>query len=284
MNVKEIITTPVGRTILIITLLILFAPMAGAINQWTLFTKDKGVVDNERIDRVVYCGADLSACTASTIDADALWAAADLDSTGTALASAKFMKIEKSGTTGCVLETSGTLASNPAAGITPGGEVISMTTLGVISGCTWEPVSSLFNRGATKVIVTTLLAVAGLGLPIGGLVSLGQFGSSFIQQAGGGGMAIIMSGVLMLVGLLLLAILGSSIIPFAGTAVDALDADRYVMYGGNLGGIAPILGDFWGVALVGGVVAVGWQVISFYRNAGNGAGGGVFSSSDSGRM
>ena len=273
MDVKMLIMNPVGRTILLIFLMALFAPMAGAINQWTLFTQATGVIASERVDRLVYCGADASECEAA--DADEIWVNADKDGAATALAANVFMLLKAGTGDTCVLD-GGTIASNPLAAMSPSGTIYATTDTGVVAGCEWMEASSLFRRGVTGTIVKTLLSVAGLGLPIGALISLGQFGGAFISQAGGG--AMLMSGVLLLVGLLLMAILGSSIIPFAGTALDSLDKDRYVMWGSDLGALGTILGDFWAVALVGGVVTVGWQVISFYKNIGGNSGGSVFSS------
>ena len=270
MDVKMLIMNPVGRTILLIFLMALFAPMAGAINQWTLFTQATGVINSERVDRLVWCGASAAICADE--DPDKLWVAADESASG-ASAAGEFSKLVLAAT-GC--QVGATAASDLGAGMSPTGTIYTWTAAGIVNGCEWIEASSLFRRGVTGTIVKTLLSIAGLGLPIGALISLGQFGGAFVSQAGGG--ALLMSGVLLLVGLLLMAILGSSIIPFAGTALDSLDKDRYVMWGTDLGGLGTILGDFWAVALVGGVVTVGWQVISFYKNIGGNSGGSIFAS------
>ena len=280
MEIRQLVTNPVGRSILLIVAMILMIPMVGAVNEWTMHTIAKGVVNNERFDRVAYCGADAAACEAA--DTDGLWAGSDLDDAGTALAATKYMKIAAAGT-GCQLASSGTIVSNPTAGITPTGTVIPLSDTGSVNGCTWEKAAALFTRGPTKTIITLLFSVAGLAFPIGAMISLGQFGGSFFMQHGGSGMQLIISGVLILVGLLLLVILGSTVIPFIGNALNALDSDRYYIYGTQLGGIAPVLGDFWGVIFVGGVIAVVWQAVNFFRSSGSGnATSGIFSGGGSG--
>ena len=56
-GVSNIVMTPLGRTLAIIILLAVFTNLAGAINTWYLLTEDAGVVNGERIDRVVGAGA-----------------------------------------------------------------------------------------------------------------------------------------------------------------------------------------------------------------------------------
>jgi hypothetical protein len=236
-----------------------------------MHTIGKGVSNNERFDRLVWCGADAAACALA--DADELWAAAD-EGAGASFASGDFRLLaDDSGN----CEFSGTPVTGTGFGFTPKGTVIDASTANTVAGCKWEEAANLFTRGPTKTIITLLFSVAGLAFPIGAMVSLGQFGGSFMMYHGGSGMQMIISGVLILVGLLLLVILGSTVIPFVGDALNALDKDRYYIYGTQLGGIAPILGDFWGVIFVGGIIAVVWQAVNFFKGSGSGGSpGGMF--------
>ena len=270
MDIKSMVTNPVGRSILLIVAMILMVPMVGAANEWTMHTIGKGVANNERFDRLVWCGTSAALCEAA--DADEIWAAADEGAAASTFSTGEFLKLEAN-STNCDVITTGTGAG---FGMTPKGTILEVAA-SAVSGCKWEDAANLFTRGPTKTIITLLFSVAGLAFPIGAMVSLGQFGGSFMMYHGGSGMQMIISGVLILVGLLLLVILGSTVIPFVGDALNALDKDRYYIYGTQLGGIAPILGDFWGVIFVGGIIAVVWQAVNFFKGSGSGGSpGGMF--------
>ena len=265
-GIQTVVMNPLARTITIIMLLAVFVHLAAAVNTWYLFTKDVGIVAGERIDRVV--GYDI---TNGEEPNDAWKGATEGSSTATALDDGEWLPIKADGS-GCQL-AAGTIAINPLSAYTPSGERVAMTAEGGITGCQWTPESSLF-KGILGSLITIILSAAGLGLPIGAIMALASYGSVFTQRMG---MSPLLGAIVMVIGFLLVASLLSTLIPFVEVALSSLDGNRFAMYQTGLGALATIIGGFWGVVLVAGLLFIAWQVVGHFRSAGTGSSN-VFSS------
>ena len=262
MDFKSIIMNPLGRTVMLILFLAVFVGMASNINAWFLFTEDTGTIDYRRIDRVVF------EKTGAGEDADTSWKGATLDSTGDALSTGKYMLVGDNGSGGCVLEA-GTIASNPLSGYGPDGEKVAMAANGVLTDCKWTETDSLFANAFSLGIIRIILDAGFLALPVAVMLSLASFANSFGGRLGA---TIILLAIMGLVSFLIITNLASTLIPFAGKALDALDADRFAILGSGLGGLSPIIGSFWAISLCAGFVAMTWNLIQMVQ--GNEARGG----------
>ena len=270
-GIQQLVMNPLSRTITIIILLAVFVNLAAAVNTWFLFTKDVGIVAGERVDRLVGHAADEAANDA--------WKNSTLDSSGTALADDTYMLIEADGS-GCKLKSNGTIAANPTSSYSPSGETVALSDAGGVIGCTWTPESDLF-KGVMGSLITIILSAAGLGLPIGAIIALSSYGAGFMQKMG---MSPLLGAILMVIGFLLVSSLLSALIPFVEDALASMDGDRFAMYDTGLGSLAGVIGGFWGVVLVAGLLYIAWQVVGHFRNAGNGSGAIFNSGGNSDRM
>ena len=272
-GVSNIVMTPLGRTLAIIILLAVFTNLAGAINTWFLLTEDAGVVNGERLDRVVG--------HASSESANEAW---DGVTEGTVsgsqytAANGHYYKLVKAGSTECKL--SGTTNNNSGAhsgtAYTPSGEPVATSrattaTSVKVDGCKWDPESQLF-QGILGGLIKIILNAAGLGLPIGAILALSAYGTGFMGKMG---ISPLLGVIVMVIGFLLVSGLLSAFVPFIDAALQSLDGDRFAMYESGLGSLGETIGNFWGVTLVAGLLYVAWQVIAHFRGAGSGAG--VFS-------
>ena len=250
----SIITTPVGRIIGLTGWSIIFALMLGAINGWYLNSVDAGVVDGERVDRVILkvsgdatAGERWGQITAFTKSGPvaATVAAPVTDSSGACLVAGS---AAVSGTAYSPLGSELTLAS------------------GIISGCEYTEGSSVFDAGGLGGLIEIMFQAAGLAPPIALMFELGSFGTSFMTNIGGHPiLAAVITGII----LLMVATLLNTFIPFLLIAFNSVDGRRFVMYDEGLGNIAIVVRNFWGVVLIGSMLTIAWQVIKSMRGGGN---------------
>lgn len=131
----------------------------------------------------------------------------------------------------------------------------------------------IFDVGGLGGLVRLILSAAGLGLPIGAMIGLASFGSSFVQRLGG---SPLMGAIILTIRLLLVGSLVNTVTPFVDAAFDSLEGDRFTMCGEGIGSLSLVVGNVYGVILVGGLVYVAWQVIGQFRGGGSMGTGNIF--------
>ena len=265
----DLIRGPVGMVIGLIVWLITFPLLLGAINGWYTQAVPAGVIGGERFDRVVVKG---------TNDVNEAWQGVTaVDSTGatgsaTALVAATAYKLYENASDKCALSGVGTLTAAVIA-YTPLGSEVSVATDGTVSGCEFKPAGSVFGAGGLSGLIEIILQAAGLAPPIALLFALGTFGTSFLR---GMGNHPILAAVLTVIAFLLLATLLNVFIPFVGTAFEAIDGNRFVMYDEGLGNVATVIGNFFGVVIVASIMTVAWQVLQSLRGRNTLSGAGAY--------
>ena len=287
---SDLIRGPVGRVIGLVVWMAVFSLLLGSVNQWYLQSVDAGVIGNERFDRVVLKG------TGDLADADKAWAnVTSHDSDGfehtypnpaTASSINAFYKYTPDGgvaygvidnggacevgrfiyggsNTGLIASShvwftpSGTEVKTPGEGptVSPGDPV-------EVSGCKYEEASDIFGAGGLAGLIKIILQAAGIAPPIALLFVLGTFGSSFLRNLGGHP---ILAAVGTIILMLLLATLLNTLVPFLSTAFSAIDGNRFRMYEEGLGSISVIVGNFFGVVLVAGMLMVIWNAVKYFK-------------------
>ena len=254
---QNLIVGPLGRALGLILLFSVFAMTAGGVNSIFLQTQDSGVIGGERVDRVLAKSATVTSADAE----DADWS--------------DHVKITE-GATGEVSSCQvGTIASNAAGRyFTPRGtevEVVAGATTATdayVSNCDWKEPSKALSAPGTGVLVELIFSAMALGLPIGALVSVVTFGSSFVSQATGA------SKLMVAIGAVVVLVMAGSLlgvfVPFFDVAFNSLDGARYAMYETGIGSLAGVLGNFMGVTLAAGLIHLGWTLFGQYTGIGAG--------------
>ena len=141
-----------------------------------------------------------------------------------------------------------------------GNEVVIAGTDGIITGCEYSAKSPIF--GFANGFVRILMQVIALAGPIGFMLSLAYFGSMLIGSATGHPiLRVIMLVVLVLVGAILLNI----VLPYIAGVFHAIDGNRFAVFDQELGLIAGLLKNFFGVVLISGIVGSAWSIIGQMR-------------------
>ena len=228
------ITGPIGKVLGLILLMSVFGLGLGTMNSWFLQTVDAGVINNERVDRVVAKG--------SHETADAAWSASG----------ATAIMITGSGTN-CVL--SGLTDNNVY--YTPIGTEVIAGSATTIDGCEWEKESDIFKQAGMGGLIAIILQAVGLAGPVLLLTEVGSFANSFAKRATGNP---ILGIIITLITLLLVGSMMQTFIPFLSTAFAAIDSSRFLMYATGLGRLATVVSSFLGVSLVAGLLVLGWSL------------------------
>ena len=254
---QNLIVGPLGRALGLILLFSVFAMVGGGINSIFLQALDSGVVNSERVDRILA----KSATVTSADDVDAVWGD-HVDITEGASGEVSECKV-------------GTLADNAAGTyFTPRGTEITVVagattaTDAYVKNCAWSPPSPALNATGTGSLVQLIFSAMALGLPIGALISVVGFGSSFVEQTFGA------SKLMVAIGAVVVLVMAGSLlgvfVPFFDVAFRSLDGARYAMYETGIGSLAGVLGNFMGVTLAAGLIRLGWVLFGQYTGIGAG--------------
>ena len=161
--------------------------------------------------------------------------------------------------------TCATSATAPAVGsyYTPKGTLVTVATVAVIPGGTWDTASrSLTALGSSSGggLVGLIFGAMGLGIPAGAIGFLAYFGAKIVRQNVGG------SPMAVAIGATVAVVIIGAILPEIFEPLDdlfiALDGNRYYVYSQGIGKLGGVLGNFLGISLVGGLVSLGvmlWQ-------------------------
>ncbi len=115
------------------------------------------------------------------------------------------------------------------------------------------------NRSLTALgggtIVLLLFSATAILLPAGAIGFLGYFGARFIADQVGGG--VLVTAIVATVAV----VLAGAVLPQIFEPLDrlylALDGNRYWIYSVGIGTLGPIIGNFMGISLLGGIVTLG---------------------------
>ena len=280
----EIITRPVFWVIMVAMWALVFPLIMGAYNGIYLNTVDAGANTSERFDRVMTKGSHTSAQDAweaktSVADEASL---SRVVSTGTAPTfSGTTAYMVAKGTNGaCKIGELAERATGAASDIghaaaefyTPSGNLVTVpaaavgdTTVDiVISNCSYEARSPIF--GVFNGFVRVLMQVIALAGPLGFMLALAYFGSMLIGMATGHPvLRVVMVVILVLIG----AILVNIVLPYIGDVFHAIDGQRFIVLDQELGLIAGLLRNFFGVIFVSGIIGSAWSIIGQIRGSGS---------------
>ena len=158
------------------------------------------------------------------------------------------------GSSGKCIDAAGTPAGGDSL-YTPKGKHITGTDLFKTAIGEWKnPNRSLTALGGGT-IVLLLFSASAILLPAGAIGFLGYFGARFIADQVGGG--VLTTAIVATIAV----VLAGAVLPQIFEPLDrlylALDGDRYWVYSVGIGTLGPIIGNFMGISLLGGIVTLG---------------------------
>ena len=280
-NIQGVLMRPIGAMLALAILFSAVTLLTNGTNSWLLATEDAAKVSSagERVSRIVVAAA-------TETDPDAAWfdqTLTEVTAAGSALVAGNYIKLG-AGASGGVVGIKGLTADLTATEVATatltywtqnGTKLTSVQVLAM----TWYEAESFWSASGLKQLITLILKAAALGIPVGAMFALAMFGKNFVS---GLGVNPLIATILLIIGFLLLGSLLDLLTPFIGEAFDSVNSNRYDVYDGQgLSAIAKIIGNFYGVVVVGGILYVGWQVIGVFRGAASG-GGGLFGGAGSG--
>ena len=120
---------------------------------------------------------------------------------------------------------------------------------------TWKKANASLTALSGGTIVLLLFSASAILVPAGAIGFLGYFGARFIASNIGGGVMSIAIGATVIV------VLAGAILPEVFEPLDglylSLDGTRFWVYSVGIGKLGPIIGNFMGIALLGGIVTLG---------------------------
>ena len=120
---------------------------------------------------------------------------------------------------------------------------------------TWVPAEDVFT--AQEQLVTLLAVIAAIGMPIGAMTAIVFFGQAVISSGiGGQGASQVMVAIAAVVVILVSIQMFQQFAGFLGTAFDAVNGDRFVVFDETLGSLAETIAEFWGVLAFAGFINI----------------------------
>ena len=280
-----LITRPVFWVIMTAIWSLVFPLITGAYNSVYANTIEAASITAERFDRVIPRGTD------TTKTAEDIWQARTAtESGGAALggstaAAVSFTaettyKVIKGTDNACKLGSvaapssgSNTLAASQF--YTPSGNIVRAPAVTVastasaaditIANCEWKARSPIF--GVFNGFVRVLLQMLALAAPLGFMLSLAYFGSMLVSMGAGNPiLQVVMTVVLVLIGAILLNI----VLPYISGVFYSIDGERFIVFDQELGLVAGLLKNFFGVILVSGIIGAAWSIIGQMRGGSQG--------------
>ena len=155
-------------------------------------------------------------------------------------------------------DSSGACAATIVVGkaFTPKGTLVTIATADTLPGAnTWKKANASLTALSGGTIVLLLFSASAILVPAGAIGFLGYFGARFIASNIGGGVLSIAIGATVIV------VLAGAILPEVFEPLDklylSLDGQRFWVYSVGIGKLGPIIGNFMGIALLGGIVTLG---------------------------
>ena len=167
-----------------------------------------------------------------------------------------------------------------SSGTTSTISTFSTTTVSVITvageaGLPWIPAENVFT--AQEQLVTLLAVIAAIGMPIGAMTAIVFFGQAVISSGmSGQGASQVLVAIAAVVVILVSIQMFQQFAGFLGTAFDAVNGDRFVVFDESLGSLAETIAEFWGVLAFAGfinIAAIVWRNYSGNFSIGGNVGG-----------
>ena len=131
---------------------------------------------------------------------------------------------------------------------------------------TWKPANRSLTALSGGSIALLLFSAAAILVPAGGIGFLSYFGARFLAENIGGGVLSIAIGATVIV------VLAGAILPEVFDPLDdlflAIDGNRFWVYSVGIGKLGPIIGQFLGIAILGGIVNLGMLLWKGHGNSG----------------
>ena len=246
-DIGGIVGSVIALGVAAIILLTFSVPIIGDVDGIAVQSKSSGhcLYNGERFDRLVKAG--------SHTTADAAWASVKTTSAN---------KVD-------VTDSSGACVVAAATYFTPKGTKITLGTANIASSTTsgWKAQSASLGALSGGSLIGLLFGAMGILIPAGALGGLAYFGAQMVQKNIGGNTLAIAIGATVSV------IIVASILPELFAPLDvlfvALDGNRFYVYSQGIGKIASVLGNFLGIALVGGLIGLGAMLWKGARRGGS---------------
>ena len=254
-DIGMIVGSVVGIGISAIVLLTFAPAIVGDIDGFSLAGTDRCELSGERFRWVLRVGTNTPA------DGEEAWAAFRGGTAGYAM-----LKLDTS-TTCAVHVVKGTGAPAFEDVYTPKGARLNnawtpavgtganSVTAGFASAPTWKKANASLTALSGGTIVLLLFSASAILVPAGAIGFLGYFGARFIASNIGGGVLSIAIDATVIV------VLAGAILPEVFEPLDklylSLDGQRFWVYSVGIGKLGPIIGNFMGIALLGGIVTLG---------------------------
>ena len=245
-DIGAIVGSVVGIGISAIILLTFAPNIVGDIDSFSLAGTSRCEFKGERFLWV------LPAQTGTTGDGNDHWAAARNAGTSPTTISAAMCA-----TAGTSVDAAATNPLGVASGIyyTPKGTKFEINGDAVGGAGTWKKANASLTALSGGTIVLLLFSASAILVPAGAIGFLGYFGARFIASNIGGGVMSIAIGATVIV------VLAGAILPEVFEPLDelylSLDGTRFWVYSVGIGKLGPIIGNFMGIALLGGIVTLG---------------------------
>ena len=122
-------------------------------------------------------------------------------------------------------------------------------------GLRWLQAENVFT--AQEQLVTLLAVIAAIGMPIGAMTAIVFFGQAVISSGiGGQGASQVLVAIAAVVVILVSIQMFQQFAGFLGTAFDAVNGDRFVVFDESLGSLAETIAEFWGVLAFAGFINI----------------------------
>ena len=258
-NVGGLVASIIGVTISAIILLTFAPTVTAELNQVYLQSVDACVVNGERVDRIVLVGP-----YTGPNGAHEAW-----NNATTSPNSWTTLRLDVEGDADCHRANANLSGSSDAPVYTPKGTRLIMdgeylvaygTTVNDCSADGWCTASSTLTALAGGSLVQILFGAMGILLPAGALGFLGYYGAMVVKERIGGNTLSVAIGATLSV-IIVAAILPEVFVPL-DLFYEGLQNPRYLMFQTGIGSLAQVLGNFFGIALVGGLISLGmilWQ-------------------------
>ncbi len=244
-DIGAIVGSVVGIGISAIILLTFAPNIVGDIDGFSLAGTDRCEFKGERFRWVLLAQTGL----ATTADGADHWAAARTNSVSTTTVSSA----------DCV---KGSVAADTTMGLTAGDYYTPKGTKITVAAAAlnqpagiWKKANASLTALSGGTIVLLIFSATAILVPAGAIGFLGYFGARFIASNIGGGVLSIAIGATVIV------VLAGAILPEVFEPLDklylSLDGQRFWVYSVGIGKLGPIIGNFMGIALLGGIVTLG---------------------------
>ena len=254
-DIGMIVGSVVGIGISAIVLLTFAPGIVGDIDGFSLAGTERCEFQGERF-RWVLKGP------STATDGEDAWAAFRTGTTG-------YSVVKLKDSSGKCIDAAATPAGAGGVAFTPKGIRLTGTDLfkAAMDNSEWRKANASLTALSGGTIVLLLFSASAILVPAGAIGFLGYFGARFIASNIGGGVLSIAIGATVIV------VLAGAILPEVFDPLDrlylSLDGQRFWVYSVGIGKLGPIIGNFMGIALLGGIVTLGMLLWNGHKSSGS---------------